>query len=77
MRFIPLEKLINMHDGYRREFTVDYHKLLLLQFEGERFLVEARCPHLEHPLIEAWLENPAPGALAASNLNPVAWSAGD
>jgi nitrite reductase/ring-hydroxylating ferredoxin subunit len=57
VRFIALEKLINMHDGYRREFTVEYHKLLLLQFEGERFLVEARCPHLDHPLIEAWLEN--------------------
>ena len=57
MRFIGLEKLINMQDGYRREFTVDYHKLLLLQHEGEHYLVEARCPHLEHPLIEAWLEN--------------------
>ena len=73
MRFIPLEKLINLHDGYRREFTVDYHRLLLLQHDGEHqriprqerqlqhdgehCLVEARCPHLEHPLIEAWIEH--------------------
>ena len=57
MRFVALEKLINLHDGYRQEFRVDYHRLLLLQHEGERYVVEAYCPHLEHPLKEAWLEN--------------------
>ena len=56
MRFVPLDKLINLHDGYRREFTVDYHRLLLLQHRGQHYLVEARCPHLEHPLIEASIE---------------------
>ncbi len=57
MRFIPLEKLINLHDGYRREFRVEYHRLMLIQFEGEHYLVEALCPHQEHPLMEAWLED--------------------
>ncbi len=57
MRFIPLERLINLHDGYRREFRIDYHKLLLLQHQGECYLVEALCPHQEHPLVEAWLED--------------------
>ena len=57
MAFIGLDKLINLHDGYRREFRVDYHRLLHLQHEGEHHLVEALCPHQEHPLIEAWLEN--------------------
>lgn len=57
--FVALEKLINMHDGYRREFAVDYHHLLLLQHDGEHYLVEARCPHLEHPLIEATLQDGA------------------
>lgn len=56
MRFIALEKLINLHDGYRREFTIDYQRLLLLQHDGEHYIVEARCPHLEHPLLEAKLE---------------------
>jgi nitrite reductase/ring-hydroxylating ferredoxin subunit len=56
MRFIALEKLINLHDGYRREFTIEYQRVLLLQHRGERYLVEARCPHLEHPLIKARLE---------------------
>lgn len=56
MRFIPLEKLINLEDGYRREFLVEYHRILLLQQGGEHFLLEARCPHLEHPLMEARVE---------------------
>lgn len=56
MRFVPLEKLINLEDGYRREFLVEYHRVLLLQHDGERYLLEARCPHLEHPLMESRLE---------------------
>lgn len=56
MRFVPLEKLINLEDGYRREFLVEYRRVLLIQHDGERYLLEARCPHLEHPLIEARLQ---------------------
>ena len=50
MRFYPLEKLINLHDDYRREFRIDQHHLLLLQSGGQRYLIEARCPHRDHPL---------------------------
>jgi nitrite reductase/ring-hydroxylating ferredoxin subunit len=50
MRFYPLEKLINLHDGYRRVFRIDHHGLLLLQHDGELYLLEANCPHREHPL---------------------------
>ncbi len=57
MRFVALDKLINLHDGYRREFRIEFQRLLLLQHEGEHYIVEALCPHLEHPLMEAWLEN--------------------
>jgi nitrite reductase/ring-hydroxylating ferredoxin subunit len=57
VRFIPLDKLINLHDGYRREFRIDYHRLLLLQHAGEHYLLEALCPHQEHPLKDAWIEN--------------------
>jgi len=57
VRFIALEKLINLHDGYRREFRIDYHRLLLLQVAGELYLVEATCPHQEHPMVEAWIED--------------------
>jgi len=56
VRFIALEKLINLHDGYRREFRIDYHRLLLLQVNGERYLIAATCPHQEHPLSEGWID---------------------
>jgi len=53
MRFYALEKFINLHDGYRRMFKIDEHHLLLLQVAGERYLLEANCPHRGHPLSEA------------------------
>jgi nitrite reductase/ring-hydroxylating ferredoxin subunit len=56
MRFYPLEKFINLHDGYRRTFRIDEHQLLLIQENGERYLVEALCPHRGHPLETAAVE---------------------
>ncbi len=50
MRFYPLDKLMNLHDGYCRQFKIDHLHLLLLQRDNERFLVEAYCPHRGHPL---------------------------
>lgn len=56
MRFYPLEKLINLHDGYTRQFKIDHLQLLLLQREGQLFLLEAFCPHRAHPLDSAAME---------------------
>jgi nitrite reductase/ring-hydroxylating ferredoxin subunit len=56
MRFYALEKLINLGEGYRREFRIDSHRLLLLQIDGENYLIEALCPHQQHPLAAARLE---------------------
>ncbi len=53
MRFYPLEKLINLHDGYARQFRIDYQHLLLIQRQGELYLIEARCPHRQHLLESA------------------------
>jgi nitrite reductase/ring-hydroxylating ferredoxin subunit len=53
MRFFPLEKLINLHDGYTARFQIDELSLLLLEREGERYLVEANCPHQGHALDDA------------------------
>ncbi|MFT5604571.1 MAG: nitrite reductase/ring-hydroxylating ferredoxin subunit [Paracoccaceae bacterium] len=53
MRYFSLEKLINLHDGYRKNFKIDEHHLLLIQEEGVRFLIESFCPHREHSLIDA------------------------
>lgn len=53
MRFYPLEKLINLHDDYIRQFKIDNLQLLLIQRFGELFLLEAHCPHRGHPLATA------------------------
>jgi len=56
MRFYPLEKLINLHDSYSRQFRIDHLQLLLLQRGGELYLIEGRCPHRGHPLDVATLD---------------------
>ncbi len=56
MRFFPLEKLINLHDGYIRQFKIDHLQLLLVQRRGELHLFEAHCPHRHHPLETAIIE---------------------
>jgi nitrite reductase/ring-hydroxylating ferredoxin subunit len=56
MRFYPLEKLINLQDGYRRSFKIDQHHLLLLQSDGEPYLVESMCPHRGHSLETASID---------------------
>jgi nitrite reductase/ring-hydroxylating ferredoxin subunit len=56
MRFYPLEKLINLHDDYSRQFKIDNLQLLLLQHRGQLHLIEGRCPHRGHPLDVATLD---------------------
>ncbi len=50
MRFQALEKLINLHDGYRRRFKIDDLDVLLLQDNGVVHIVHSRCPHQEQSL---------------------------
>lgn len=57
MRFFQLEKLIDLHDGYRRVFKIDERQLLLIQEHGEHYLIEAFCPHRGHPLTSATIQN--------------------
>lgn len=57
MRFQPLEKLMNLHDAYTRQFKIDNLQLLLIQREGELYLIEAHCPHRNHPLDAATIDN--------------------
>ena len=49
MRFYPLEKMMNLEDGYTRQFKIDALQLLLVQREGSVHLLEAPCPHRGHP----------------------------
>ncbi len=53
MQYYALEKFINLHDGYRRVFKIDHHRLLLIQEMGACHLYAAWCPHRGHPLEEA------------------------
>jgi len=57
VRFYPLEKLINLEDGYTRQFKIDNLQLLLLQRAGERYCLQAHCPHRAHPLATASVES--------------------
>lgn len=53
MAFRSLDKLINLHDGYRRAFRIDTDELLLIQEQGQRWLVSRRCPHAGQTLDDA------------------------
>ena len=50
MAFYRLEQLLNLYDGYRRVFTVGRQSLLLIQEEGQRYLLLNQCPHQQAPL---------------------------
>lgn len=50
MAFHRLEKLINLYDGYRRVFQVEGLSLLLIQENGQRYLIRNLCPHKAFPL---------------------------
>ena len=55
MAFIPLEKLHQLHDGYRRSFRVAGEELLLIVENGTHYLIKAQCPHLGMSLARATL----------------------
>ena len=48
--FYPLEKLMNLYDGYQRAFVVEGKPLLLIQDEGRCYLILNQCPHQSMPL---------------------------
>ncbi|MDY7560526.1 Rieske 2Fe-2S domain-containing protein [Pseudomonas sp. 10B1] len=43
--FVPLERLINLNDGYRQTFKVGGRDLLLLVVDNQPLLLEDSCPH--------------------------------
>lgn len=50
MTFHRLEKIMNLHDGYRQLFHVEHLQLLLVQEKGRRYLLRNMCPHKGFPL---------------------------
>jgi len=57
MRFLALDKLINLEDGYRRRFKIDSLDLILAKEGGDIFAFSAVCPHQEQSLDDAIIEN--------------------
>ena len=57
MPFLRLDKLINLYDGYRKTLKIDSFEVLLVQEDGEVFVVQSRCPHREYPLERGVISN--------------------
>lgn len=53
MAFVPLEKLHQLHDGYRKVVSVAGQSLLLLQENGRPLLIKNACPHAGAALTHA------------------------
>ncbi|SMF30866.1 Ferredoxin subunit of nitrite reductase or a ring-hydroxylating dioxygenase [Alteromonadaceae bacterium Bs31] len=53
MAFFPLEKISQLHDGYQKAFGLEGYQLLLLQVDGQPYIIENRCPHMDVPLTHA------------------------
>jgi nitrite reductase/ring-hydroxylating ferredoxin subunit len=56
-RFIALEKLINLHDGYQRAFRIDSHSFMLVQVAGTPVIFEPVCPHAGWSMVYARIQN--------------------
>ncbi|MFD2644510.1 Rieske (2Fe-2S) protein [Pseudomonas japonica] len=54
--FVALERLINLHDGYRKAFRVNGQALLLLVVDNRPVLIDERCPHQGASLAAATVE---------------------
>lgn len=57
MAYYPLERLMNLYDGYQKAFVVAGVPLLLVQQEGRCQLMVNQCPHQSLPLTQATIEN--------------------
>ncbi|WP_347905010.1 Rieske (2Fe-2S) protein [Pseudomonas purpurea] len=55
--FVPLERLINLEEGYRQTFQVGGRSVLLLVLDNQPLLIEDRCPHQGAPLSRGTLTN--------------------
>lgn len=57
MGYLPLEKLHQLYDGYRRLFRLNGQEYLLLQEDGRCSLLLNQCPHQQAPLHKATVED--------------------
>ncbi len=57
MKFYALEKAENINDNYKKAFEIGANKLLLIQNNGQLYLIENRCGHFGIPLETGKLED--------------------
>lgn len=50
MAFIALANLSELHEGFKRAVRVQGRALLLIEHDGQRYIIEDRCPHMDAPL---------------------------
>lgn len=50
MTFISLLSSSALYDGYQRSFIIDDLSVLVIQNQGNVFILENRCPHQDAPL---------------------------
>ena len=53
--FYPLVSLADLYDGFQKVYRVENIDLLVCQNEGDVFIVENRCPHMDVSLERATL----------------------
>ncbi|MDZ7825752.1 MAG: Rieske (2Fe-2S) protein [Gammaproteobacteria bacterium] len=53
MSFVPLARLAELHEGFRRVVRAGREEVLLLVHDGRPLLLQARCPHMGEPLLRA------------------------
>lgn len=58
MPFVALEKLHQLHDGYRKAISLAGQSLLLLQENGKTLLIKNSCPHAGATLTHATSTGP-------------------
>ena len=52
MTFHAIAKRREVHDGFRRQIRIEDKEVLLIQHEGQRYALEALCPHAAYPMTE-------------------------
>lgn len=56
MRFVALEKMHRLYDGYQAAVTVEGRNLLLFQHDGQIHIIDNSCPHAEAKLDRATID---------------------
>jgi len=56
MRFLALDKLINLQDGYRKRFKIDSLELILAKEGNDIYAFGAVCPHQEQGMEDALID---------------------